>query len=219
MPKVDLFDTKGNIVGKFELPKEIFGIKDPKPELIAQAVRVYLANQRKAGAKVKTRSEVNRTKSKWYRQKGTGRARHGSRSAPIFVGGGVAHGPTGEENYKLEMPKKMRRKALFSALTLKLKDKEILVVKGVEKIKPKTKEMWEILKNLKIFTPKSSPKTLLVLPQILENIILSARNIENMDILLAENLNTYQVLSHRYLVFLPESVEKLKEVFLKKNGS
>jgi large subunit ribosomal protein L4 len=181
---------------------------------MAQAVRVYLANQRKAHPKTKTRAEVNRTKAKWYRQKGTGRARHGSRAAPIFVGGGVAHGPTGKQNYQLKMPKKMKKAALFSALTSKFKEKEILVVKGLEKIEPKTKKMAEIIRKSKIQNPKS--KILLVLPKLLKNVVLAGRNLENLEIAQAADLNTYQVLASDKLIFLPESIDKLKEVFLKK---
>lgn len=218
MPKIDLLDTKGKVLKKISLPEEIFGAKI-NPQLMAQAVRVFLANQRQATAKVKTRAEVNRTKAKWYRQKGTGRARHGSRSAPIFVGGGVAHGPTGEQNYSLKISKKMKRKALFSALTSKLKNKEILVVEGLLKTKPKTKDFFAILKNLKLVDKKEIPKLLLVLPEKVESIVLASRNIKNLEILRAGDLNTYQVLNNQKIIFLPESINKLKEVFLKKNGS
>jgi large subunit ribosomal protein L4 len=213
MPKTDLLDINGKKVGTINLPPEIFAA-EVNPALMAQAVRVYLANQRKAHSKTKTRAEVNRTKAKWYRQKGTGRARHGSRAAPIFVGGGVAHGPTGEQNYQLKMPKKMKKAALFSALTSKFKEKEILVVKGLEKIEPKTKKMAEFLTKSKIQSTKS--KILLVLPKMLENIILAGRNLENFEISYSADLNTYQVLASDKLIFLPESIDKLKEVFLKK---
>jgi len=213
MPKTDLLDINGKKVGTINLPREIFAA-EVNPPLMAQAVRVYLANQRKAHPKTKTRAEVNRTKAKWYRQKGTGRARHGSKAAPIFVGGGVAHGPTGEQNYQLKMPKKMKKAALFSALTSKFKEKEILIVKGLEKIEPKTKKMAEFLTKSKIQSTKS--KILLVLPKMLENIILAGRNLENFEISYSADLNTYQVLASDKLIFLPESIDKLKEVFLKK---
>jgi large subunit ribosomal protein L4 len=213
MPKTDLLDISGKKVGIINLPPEIFAA-EVNPQLMAQAVRVYLANQRKAHPKTKTRSEVNRTKAKWYPQKGTGRARHGSRAAPIFVGGGVAHGPTGEQNYQLKMPKKMKKVALFSALTSKFKEKEILVVKGLEKIEPKTKKMAEIIKKFKIQNSKF--KILLILPKVLKNIVLAGRNLENLEITQASDLNTYQVLNSDRLIFLPESIDRLKEVFLKK---
>jgi len=213
MPKTDLLDINGKKVGTINLPPEIFAA-EVNPQLMAQAVRVYLANQRKAHPKTKTRAEVNRTKAKWYRQKGTGRARHGSRAAPIFVGGGVAHGPTGEQNYKLKMPKKMKKAALFSALTSKFKEKEILVVKGVEKIESKTKKMAEIIKKFKIQNSKF--KILLILPKVLKNIVLAGRNLKNLEITQANDLNTYQVLASDRLIFVPEAIDKLKEVFLKK---
>ena len=213
MPKTDLLDINGKKVGTINLPPEIFAA-EVNPPLMAQAVRVYLANQRKAHPKTKSRAEVNRTKAKWYRQKGTGRARHGSRAAPIFVGGGVAHGPTGEQNYQLKMPKKMKKAALFSALTSKFKEKEILIVKGLEKIEPKTKKMAEVLKKIQILNSKF--QILLVLPKLLENVVLAGRNLENLEIAQAADLNTYQVLASDKLIFLPESIDKLKEVFLKK---
>jgi len=213
MPKTDLLDINGKKVGTINLPPEIFAA-EVNPLLMTQAVRIYLANQRKAQPKTKTRAEVNRTKAKWYRQKGTGRARHGSRAAPIFVGGGVAHGPTGEQNYKLKIPKKMKKVALFSALTSKFKEKEILVVKGLEKIEPKTKKMAEIIKKFKIQNSKF--KILLILPKVLKNIVLAGRNLKNLEITQANDLNTYQVLASDRLIFVPETIDKLKEVFLKK---
>jgi large subunit ribosomal protein L4 len=213
MPKADLLTISGERAGKLDLPKEIFAAQ-VNPPLMAQAVRVYLANQRRAQPKTKTRSAVNRTKAKWYRQKGTGRARHGSRAAPIFVGGGVAHGPTGEQNYQLKMAKKMKKAALFSALTSKFKNGDILLVKGLDKVRPKTKRMAEILKKFQISNSKF--QILLVLPKPLKNLILAARNLKNLEIVKAADLNTYHVLANEKLIFLPESIEKLKEVFLKK---
>lgn len=209
MPKLDLLTIKGEKDGTISLPKEIFGAK-VNPKLMAQAVRVYLSNQRKAGAKTKTRGEVDRTKAKWYRQKHTGRARHGARSAPLFVGGGRAHGPTGIENYQLKMSQKMKQAALFSALTSKLKDKKILAIKGMDKIEPKTKKMAQILAKLK------SKKVMIVLPGKLENLTRAARNIEGVELMQAGSLNTYSVLNAGQLVFLPESLDKLKAVYLKK---
>ena len=210
MAKVDLLTIQGTKSGIIELPKEIFGV-EVNQSLIDQAVRVYLGNQRRSGAKVKTRGEVKGSRKKIWRQKGTGRARHGDRYAPIFVGGGVAHGPKGVENYQRKMSKKMKRQALFSALTSKLKAKEIVVVKGFKTVKPKTKPMAEILrKKLKL-----EGKVLLVLPSNLENVILAARNIENVSLVSAGLLNTYQVLHAGQIILVPESIDKIKEVFLK----
>jgi len=139
MPKVDVYNLSGIKSGQMELPKNIFAVKINE-SLMAQAVRVYLSNQRKSRTKTKSRGEIVLTKAKWFRQKGTGRARHGARSAPIFVGGGVAHGPTGEQNYHLKMSKKMKKQALFSALTSKFKANEVMVIKDLAKIEPKTKK-------------------------------------------------------------------------------
>jgi len=209
MPKVDLVTVAGRKSGKIDLPKEIFAAKVNEP-LMAQAVRVYLANQRKSKAKVKTRGEVRGSRRKIWRQKGTGRARHGDRYAPIFVGGGRAHGPTGEENYKLKMSKKMRKAALFSALTSKLREDKILVVKGLEKVGPKTKEMAGILEKL-----TKDKKLTIVLPGVIENIIRAARNIKGARLAQANLLNTYQVLNGGKIILMKESVDKLKETFLK----
>ena len=174
MPKVSLLSTSGKKSGEINLPPRIFAAKVNEP-LMAQAVKIYLTNQRKVHAKTKSRGEVSGSCRKIWRQKGTGRARHGDRYAPIFVGGGVAHGPRGNQNFKLEMSKKMKRAALFSSLSAKLKDKEILVVSGLAKVKPKTKEMARVLKNLQL----EQLKTLLVMPVKLDNVIRAGQNIES----------------------------------------
>lgn len=220
MPKLDILTIQGVKSGKIDLPKEIFAAKI-NPELMAQAVRVYLANQRRAKAKVKDRSEVAGSRRKIWRQKGTGRARHGDRYAPIFVGGGVAHGPTGKENYQLKMSKKMKKGALFSALTSKLKDKEILVVKGLGKIEPKTKKavdaLQKIARNEKWEVGRG--KLTIVLPGMIENVMRSGRNIPNLRLIQASQLNIYEVLNGGRLIFMEESVDVVKNTFLgKTNG-
>jgi large subunit ribosomal protein L4 len=215
MPKVDLYTITGTKSGKIDLPKEIFAAKISKP-LMVQAVRVYLSNQRRAHAKTKSRGEVARTKAKWYRQKGTGRARHGSRAAPGFVGGGVAHGPKGDQNFELKMPKRMKRLALFSALTTRFKDGEIIVVKDLDKVKPKTKEMVEALEKLSEGGKweVGSEKLTIILPEVVENVIRTARNIQGVNLIQANLLNTYEILNGGKLIFMKESIDKLKEVFL-----
>ena len=208
MPKVDLYTLSGTKSGQMELPKEIFAAKINEP-LMAQAVRVYLSNQRKAQAKVKSRGEIAKTTAKWFRQKGTGRARHGARSAPIFVGGGVAHGPTGEQNYQLKMPKKMKKQALFSALTSKFKTNEVLVIKDLAKIEPKTKKMKTILEKL-----AKDNKATIILSEKLENVARAARNLKGLNLSQANQLNPYQVLNGGQLIFMKEAVEKLKEKWI-----
>ncbi len=215
MARIDVYNTKGEKTGKIQLPKEIFGAKISEP-LMAQAVRVYLANKRKARAKTKRRGEIRGSTRKIYRQKGTGRARHGDRYAPIFVGGGMAHGPTGKENFQLKMPKKMRRRALFSALASQLKEKNIIVLEGLEKIKPKTKTMVKIMQNLKLKMKngKLKEKASLIIPKPLENIIRAARNMANLKLTSANLLNTYEVLNGGKLILTKESIKTLKETFL-----
>ena len=139
----EVFDLYGKFVEKIQFPKEIFGAKE-NPKLVSQAVRVYLNNQRRGTASTKSRGEVRISTRKIWRQKGLGRARHGAKSAPIFVGGGVAFGPK-PRDFSLNLNKKMRKAALFAVLSSKQKDGEIRVLKNLEKIEPKTKNVEKIL--------------------------------------------------------------------------
>lgn len=209
---VEVCNTKGKVVGTLDLPKEIFGASLNKT-LIAQAVRVYLANQRRGTASTKTRGEVSFSTRKIWRQKGTGRARHGAVGAPIFVHGGVAFGPK-PRDYSLKLPKKMKRAALFSALSTKLKDKEIKIVKGLSSIEPKTKLMVEVLLNLKTLPEK----TLLVMSsdyKKTENIQRAVRNIENVTYVTADKLNIYEVVDTNILVFMEEAFPVMEKTFIK----
>lgn len=204
-----MYDVKGAKHGTFALPSAVFGAKINKI-LMAQAVRVYLANQRQGNANTKSRGEIDLTTAKWYRQKGTGRARHGAQSAPIFVGGGVAHGPR-IKDYSLSMPQKMRKAALLSALSLKAKDGEIKVLSGLSKITPKTKDMDQVIKKI-TESKKNKTKVLLVTsaaPKDLENVYRAGRNLKNMEILNAKLLNTYAVLKYKNLIFMKESIDIL----------
>ena len=211
-----VFDLKGKVVGNIDLPKEIFGAKINNT-LMAQAVRVYLANQRLGTHFTKSRGEVNATTKKAWKQKGTGRARHGARSAPIFVGGGVAHGPK-PRDYSLKFPKKMKKVSLFSALSVKLKDGEIKVLAGLEKIEPKTKIMAGVLKNIGL----ADKKLLLVTSdgekEDYKNVYRAGRNIKRVNILNAKLLNTYEVLDNKMLVLTKDAVLAIKENFLGKGA-
>lgn len=210
--KTDVYDVNGKAVGTVELPKEIFGAKINN-QLMAQAVRVYLANQRRGTASTKTRGEVAGSTRKIYRQKGTGRARHGSIRAPIFVHGGVVFGPK-PRDYSLKLSKKMRKVALFSALSAKVKDGGIKVVSGLEKITPKTKFMTLVLQKLGLLN--KNEKILLVLPKKLEEIQRAARNIQNVEIIYAYQLNTYDILRNKTLFLLKDSIAALEKHFLPK---
>jgi large subunit ribosomal protein L4 len=207
-----VFDIKGKVDGHVTLPQEIFGAKINN-SLMSQAVRVYLANQRQGTSKTQDRGEVDRTTKKIYQQKGTGRARHGSRRAPIFVGGGRVFGPT-PRDLSLGFSKKMKTLALFSALSSKLKDQELKIVKGLEALTPKTKLMTEVLRNLEI---KEDSRVLLVMPKMkeLENVYRAARNIEGLEIMTANSLNTYKILDNRLILLMKDSIDSLKNTFIK----
>ncbi|MFH1970929.1 MAG: 50S ribosomal protein L4, partial [Patescibacteria group bacterium] len=132
MLKINQYSAKGIKTSDFSLPKEM-EVKE-NLNLLAQSVRVSESKTHPGLSKVKTRSEINRTTKKWYKQKGTGRARHGARSAPIFVGGGVSHGPTGIKR-NLNLSKNMAKKSLFIAITLKVKKERVLVVSSISTLK------------------------------------------------------------------------------------
>ena len=210
---VDVFDTKGKTVGKVTLPSEIFGAKINK-DLLSQAVRVYLANQRMGTAKTKDRGEVHGTTKKVWQQKGTGRARHGSRRAPIFVHGGVAFGPR-PHDFSLKISKKMKNLALFSAFSSKVKEKELKVVTGLEKIEPKTKIMAAVLEALGVADAK---KVLLITPSkdsVFENVNRSARNIGGVQISNSNNLNAHKVMDNKLIILMRDAIDTIKGNFLK----
>jgi len=204
-----MFDIKGASAGNFSLPKEIFGVK-VNNALMAQAVRVYLANQRLGTAVTQTRGEVTGSTKKIYRQKGTGGARHGGKRAPIFVKGGVAHGPK-LRDYSLAMPQKMKKAALLSALSQRAIEGDIKVLSGVTKIEAKTKNMYQLISKI-TGDKKGKGRVLLVIsaaPKELPNVYNAGRNIKNVEIINAKLLNTYEVLKHKNLLFMKESVEVL----------
>lgn len=185
-----------------QLPREIFGQKVNAP-LIAQAIRVYLSNQRQGNAHTKTRAEVNRTKKKVYKQKGTGGARHGARSAPLYVGGGRSHGPKNFENYNLSLSKKMARMAFVSALSDKAVDKK-LVVADLEQIEPKTKVLAGILK--KIGYSRAT-----IVHSGSANLYRAGRNIYGVSIIRVQELNVYDAVKSRMLILTQEAVKLLNE--------
>lgn len=201
---VEVYTVSGRKAGTVELPKEIFG-SEINNALMAQAVRIYLANQRMGTASTKTRGEVKGSSRKIYRQKGTGRARHGSIRAPIFVKGGVVFGPK-PRDFSLKLPKKMKRAALISALSSKFKDGEIKVYSGLQKIDPKTKIMADLLKT----SGAKAGKILLITSTDeksgLQDLYRSARNIKDIKILPVNMLNTYEVLDNKQVLLMKEAV-------------
>jgi len=212
---MDFFNLKGNVTEKIELPKEIFGAK-VNNQLMAQSVRVYLANQRMGTASTKTRGEVSGSTKKIWAQKHTGRARHGSRKAPIFVGGGIVFGPK-PRDFSSKLSKKMKRLALFSALTSKFNKGQLKGLTGFEKIEPKTKLMVSAMKNLGI--SDKDKKVLLVTPSTkkeFENVYRASRNIKGVNIVNADLLNVYEVLNNRLILLMKESLKVMEDRFLKK---
>ena len=189
---------------KAKLPAELFGAK-VNEALLAQSIRVYLANQREGGAKAKTRGEVEGSTRKIYRQKGTGKARHGSIRAPIFVGGGVVFGPVARD-FHLSMSKSMKRFALISALSAKAKD--TIVVDTLDAIALKTKLVVAALE-----TAGATEKVLLVVGNDAHTLKKAARNISYVDILGAKDLYPYALLTHKKIVFTKKALEESKAHF------
>lgn len=201
---VPVYAADGTKSGIMTLPEKIFGQK-PNPTLLAQAVRVYLTNQRTAGAKTKGRGQVKATTKKIYRQKGTGGARHGAQSAPLFVGGGVAHGPKGVRP-RLSLPQKMRRLALAHALSSKLMGKEFFVA-DIEKVEPKTKKVAVLLEKLGI-----DGGTTMVYEGT-GGLFRAARNIRGVMLVPAVQLSAYHVLAGKNILSTKEAIKVLAERF------
>lgn len=199
---IPVFNLKGEKEKDEVINKNIFSVK-VKPETLAKAVRVYLFNQRQGTVSTKTRKEVTGSTRKIYRQKGTGRARHGDIKAPIFVGGGVSHGPK-PRDFSLKMNKKEKRKALFGALTLRFKENDLFLLKvDLKKVKPKTKELVSFLDKMKI----EKGKVLFVFAKLEKNpLVLGLRNLKNVDFAQASNLNIFQVLKYQKIIFVNDGL-------------
>ncbi|OGZ17763.1 MAG: 50S ribosomal protein L4 [Candidatus Nealsonbacteria bacterium RBG_13_36_15] len=208
--KVNIYSQQGKKIDEIVLPKEIFDIK-VNSDLIHQTLVSQMANRRRVIAHTKDRSEVRGGGRKPWRQKGTGRARHGSIRSPIWRGGGVTFGPTKNRVFKKKINKKMRRKALFMVLSAKAKEKLIIVLDDLELKAPKTKEISKILK--KILPQKIS--AILALPKKDENVLRAGRNIPNFQIMEARNLNVFDLLSLKHLILTKETIDVIKNTFLK----
>lgn len=208
--KAPVVGVDGASKGTMSLPSEIFGAK-PNKNLVAQAIRVYLANQRQGTASTKTRGEVTGSTRKIYRQKGTGRARHGALKAPIFVGGGVAMGPR-PHDFSLDMPQKMRKAALICALSEKAQGGMVKVIDG--EFSGKTKEVARLMKSLEVTKKGKADKVLFVVDKN-DNAKKGAHNLFGLEIEDASTLSTYGVAVNRNVIFLKSAVEKLKERLIK----
>ena len=203
--QVDVKNIAGETVGEVDLRDDIFGI-EPNGSVMHQALVRQLANVRLGTHKAKSRSEVIRVKSKWYRQKGTGRARHGSRNAPIFVGGGVAHGPRPRQ-YTKKMPRKMRHLALRSALSVKAAEQHIIVLDAMDFEAPKTRAMVDTLQNLSV-----DSSAVILLPDRNENIERSANNLPDVKTLHASYLNVRDLLRYDYVILPTDALAVVEEI-------
>jgi large subunit ribosomal protein L4 len=203
MMKIDVKNISGKKVGTVDLSDDVFAI-EPNVTVMHQALVRQQANARQGTHKAKTRSEVQGTTAKWYRQKGTGRARHGDRKAPIFVGGGQAHKPL-PRDYTQKMPRKMRRLALRSALSVKAASSAIVVVDMLVFDDPKTVNMQEMLDNLKL-----QGSAVVLLPERNENVEKSARNLEDVKTLRADYLNIRDLLGYDYVILPKDAVSVIE---------
>ncbi|MCX7955740.1 MAG: 50S ribosomal protein L4 [Patescibacteria group bacterium] len=205
-----VYDLDGKESKNISLTKEIFK-SDINDKLIAQSVRVYLFNQRQGTASTKTRGEVSGSTRKIYRQKGTGRARHGDIKAPIFVGGGVVGGPK-PKDYSLKINKKQNKKAIFGSLSLQFKNNNILILNDdILSQKPKTKIIFNFLKKLNL----NNKKITFILPKKSDNFILSIRNINNVDFITSESISCFKILNCQKLIFFEKSLNDIKKILLK----
>jgi len=182
----------------------VFGAEVNKV-LLSQAIRIYLSNKRQGTSKVKTRAEVSRTKKKWFKQKGTGNARHGARSANIFVGGGVAHGPKGNENWNLKLTNVMRKKALISVLSAQVN--EIVVSDEIMSLSGKTKEAISLMAKL---APQSS-KVLIIINETKAEVLRSLRNIETILVVSASRVNALEIAMADKIITTTDAIKTIEE--------
>ncbi|MGC8894307.1 MAG: 50S ribosomal protein L4 [candidate division WOR-3 bacterium] len=206
MDKAPVYSPDGKRIGETALPAAVFGVES-NPALLWEAVRMYLANRRQGNAQAKTRAEVIGSRRKIWRQKHTGRARHGDRYAPIFKGGGVAHGPR-KRDYSYSLPRKALRKALAMSLSDRASEKRIVVVSpGFQMESPKTKDIWGFLKAAEL----SGKNTLIITSPGNRNLYLSGRNIDRVRVTDVNEANAYDVLWSEFLVLEEPCIKILEE--------
>jgi large subunit ribosomal protein L4 len=197
----DIYTKDGVQAGQIELKDDIFAAK-PNEHAMYQAVVAYLANKRQGNAKTKVRSEVSGGGKKPWRQKGRGTARAGSTRSPLWVGGGTIHGPQ-PHKYTLELSKKVKRLAKISALSVRCEEKNLLIIEDFTFEEIKTKQMLEVIRNLKV----ENEKLLILLPEKNDNIYLSSRNIPNVSVYPVDKISTYEILSHKKLLVFKKAVD------------
>ncbi len=205
MPTLKVYNTERKEVGEIQLNESIFGA-EVSVEAMHQVVLAQLANKRQGTQSAKTRAEVRGGGIKPWRQKGTGRARQGSIRAPQWIHGGIVFAPK-PRDYRVSVPKSMRRVAMKSALTCKVQENEMIVLENLSFEAPKTKE---VVKMLNAFETK---KTLIVVAESNENVYKSVRNIQGVSVVPVNNINVYDILKYENLMITKEAVSKIEEVY------
>lgn len=204
--KLDVLDNKGKSVEKIEVSDLVFGA-EPNTSILSQYLRVYNANQRQGTSATKQRSEVSGGGKKPWAQKGTGRARAGSTRSPVWVGGGVAHGPK-PKSWSLSLPKKFKKAAIISALSLKASNNQIKVLKDLKMKEPKTKDIASLLEALEL-----RGKTLLVLDKSDETVLKSAKNLKKVNVALSSNLSGFDLIGTQDVLFVKDAVVEVSEKY------
>jgi len=205
--KTKVYNLEGKEAGEIELPERIFNVP-ANDDLIHQVVVAQMANSREAIADTKDRGEVSGGGKKPWKQKGTGRARHGSSRSPIWKGGGVTFGPTSDRNFSKRINKKMKAKALFMVLSEKLREEKILVLDEVKMEKPSTKDMIKSLDKLSIKT-----KALMALGTKDENFLRSVSNIGNVSVIASDSINVVDLLKNDMFVVNKEGLERIIDTY------
>jgi len=206
--QIDVINQNNEKVGVMDLPEKIFGVKW-SVDLVHQALLSQLANRREPWAHAKGRGEVRGGGKKPWKQKGTGRARHGSIRSPIWAGGGVSHGPLKEKNYFKKINKKMKRAAIFSVLSKKISDNEVIVVDKFDGINNKAKEWTKVLKNL----VDMRSKTALIFDSANKKAVKAVSNIRKIETISPASLNVYDLLKNKVIVFEKNSIKEIEKIF------
>ena len=209
--KAKVYDLSAQVIDEINLPPAIFAVKD-SPIIVAKAIRVYLSHQRSAAAKTKNRNEVHGTTKKMWAQKGIGRARHGSAKAPLFVGGGIAHGPSGEQNYSLKINQREKLIARNSVLSKFAKNNSLLIVDGLGKLAPKTKEADLFINRLVAVNPELAKSSKIgLIASVTPTLRQSFGNLSDIQILPDNSLNVYSLATSNFIILTTDSLKNLSK--------
>lgn len=210
--KTNVYDLTGKVVEEITLPTSVFNVPEDK-KLVSLAVKNFLGNQRSSHAKAKNRSEVAGTTKKVWSQKGTGHARHGSRKAPIFVGGGATHAPHGDRNFKTKLNKKTKQRVINSLLSQFAKEKNILIIDKFNAIEPKTKVGWNLIDKLEEHSEnlKNSWKIGILTSKTLPNVKRAFSNNPGFNLLSLKSFNVFNLVNQDFLIITKKVIKKLSK--------